>query len=603
MTVHAQFRVSRCVSACICLLALSSLLVWATAGTPGESPPPNQLKEYQAEVPKNIVELQQFRQTSSIRIRSRAGREGVATLINLNPEVNSWFLLKVAWNGSASELAFHLENPETRARRLLLDEKYPSGLVIVEGKNRYPCDLFAANVLNQAKTPQPVYQPLCDGRIYVRNQTEGHRTNLEAAVEYLRGHVWGGEKIIDLGHILMGDLQRETGKIESKAQAGAGVQPRFQHGEDLPLPALIESKYADRLLTSANLGIDLGGPERTGMTPGAWYAANGNPGVYVSILQPNLIQPAILQSYKTAVNNLDSVEASALCYLVAFDLDQFNLEYALGTDHPAVDWSDHMLLQMRDPKLPGPDGIGDSAPLVRTGLISPENAGETVSAFTGGFKREHGAFKYGTLALRNRGSHYGFIENGVVFSKLQPGLATILVLDDGSVEMKTWTDADNNLLARIRHARQNGVPIIEFDSASQSPVPGALVRQWGAGNWSGSQDRKLRTMRSGAALQKSHGKRFLIYAVFSDATPSAMARVFQAYRCDYAMLLDMNALEHTYLAVYRRSGSQLYVDHLLKGMGDVDKSSSGEVIPRFLGYPDNRDFFYVTRRNGKEVKP
>jgi hypothetical protein len=41
----------------------------------------------------------------------------------------------------------------------------------------------------------------------------------------------------------------------------------------------------------------------------------------------------------------------------------------------------------------------------------------------------------------------------------------------------------------------------------------------------------------------------------------------------------------------------------LKGMGDVDKSSSGEVIPRFLGYPDNRDFFYVTRRNGKEVKP
>jgi len=26
-----------------------------------------------------------------------------------------------------------------------------------------------------------------------------------------------------------------------------------------------------------------------------------------------------------------------------------------------------------------------------------------------------------------------------------------------------------------------------------------------------------------------------------------MARVFQAYQCGYAMLLDMNALEHTYL--------------------------------------------------------
>jgi hypothetical protein len=177
------------------------------------------------------------------------------------------------------------------------------------------------------------------------------------------------------------------------------------------------------------------------------------------------------------------------------------------------------------------------------------------------------------------------------------------VLDDGSVEMKTWTEADNAGLARIRHARQNGVALIEFDNTSQSPAPGALVRQWGAGNWSGSQDGKLRTMRSGAALQKGHGKRFLIYAVFSDATPSAMARIFQAYQCDYAMLLDMNALEHTYLALYRRSGSQLFVDHLLKGMSVLEKSASGELVPRFLGYADNRDFFYLTRRNGKDAMP
>ena len=215
----------------------------------------------------------------------------------------------------------------------------------------------------------------------------------------------------------------------------------------------------------------------------------------------------------------------------------------------------------------------------------------------------HGAFKYGDLALKNHGSHYGFIESGVVFSKLQPGLATLFVLDDGSIEMKTWAESDNKLLARIKHARQNGVPVIEFDPATKGPAPGALVRRWGAGNWSGSADEKLRTMRSGAALQTNHGKHFLIYAVFSDATPSAMARIFQAYRCDYAMLLDMNALEHTYLALYRRSGSQMFVDHMLKGMSDVDKSVSGELVPRFLGYPDNRDFFYLMRRNPKEVRP
>ena len=58
----------------------------------------------------------------------------------------------------------------------------------------------------------------------------------------------------------------------------------------------------------------------------------------------------------------------------------------------------------------------------------PKMLQERWPAFTGGFKREHGAFRYGDLAQKNHGSHYGFVENGVVFSKLQPGLATIIVL-------------------------------------------------------------------------------------------------------------------------------------------------------------------------------
>ena len=545
------------------------------------------------EAPKTIVELQQFRQSSSMRIKSQAGRQGAATLINLNPAINVWYLLKVAWE-DAPEVAYHLENANPRTRQLILDEKYPLGLVIVEGRNRYRCELFgAANVLDEAKASARIYYPLCEGRVFLRNPATGHRTTLEAATDFLREHVWGAEKIISLGHILMGDVHRETGEMKT----GSTATPK---PSDAPLPAQIDSEYAGELLTSNNLGIDLEGPQRNGMTPGAWYAAVGNPGVYVSILRPNLISPAILASYKTRVNNLDSAEASALCYLIAFDLGRFHLGYALGTEHPKVGWSDHMLAKMRDPALPGPDGIGNIAPLISTGLIAPENASATVAAFTAGFKREHGAFKEGDLALVNHGTHYGFIENGVVFSKMQPGLATIFVLDDNSVEMKTWTENDNQLLARIKHARQNGVPVVEWDGASQSPAPGALVRYWGPGNWSGSEDVKLRTMRSGAAIQKNGAKRFLIYAVFSSATPSAMARIFQAYRCDYAMLLDMNALEHTYLALYRRTGSQMFVDHLLKGMSELDKSLGSEIVPRFLGYADNRDFFYVMR---KEARP
>jgi len=439
------------------------------------------------------------------------------------------------------------------------------------------------------------YAPLCDGRVFLRNPVKGHRTSLEAGAEVFRDRVWGGEKVIGVLHHVLADSHRETAEMHNEGDGGSDAVNGDVQGA--PLPAIIDAKYADRLLTPSGLGIALGVSEHAGLRPGAWYSASGNPGIYVSLIAPELIDKTILEDQRTTVNALDRVEASALCYLVAFDLGRFDLAFALGTEHPAVDWSEHIQSGVKDPRLPGPDGIGTIAPLVSTGLISPENAQRTVATFIGGFKRYHGAFKYGELASKNYGTHYGFLENGVLFSKLQPGVATIFVLDDGSIQMKTWEKQDDRLLVKVKYARQNGVPLVEFDERSQSTVPGQLVNKWGPGNWSGSEDDKLRTMRSGIAIQHSGRKRFLIYAVFSDATPSAMARVFQAYRFRYGMPLDMNALEHTYCTLYRRAGSQLVVDYLLDGMSQVDKSESGGSIPRFLGYPDNRDFFYLMRRN------
>lgn len=132
----------------------------------------------------------------------------------------------------------------------------------------------------------------------------------------------------------------------------------------------------------------------------------------------------------------------------------------------------------------------------------------------------------------------------------------------------------------------------------ERPVPGPLVNRWGPGNWSGSVEGKLRSLRAGAGLQEHDGKRFLIYGYFSTATPSAMARVFQAYRCRYAMHLDMNALEHTYLAIYRRQGTDLSIQHLIRGMSVVDTRLAEQHVPRFLTAPDNRDFFYLMKRQG-----
>lgn len=540
--------------------------------------------------PHTVLDLQPFRDVRSVALRMPSGRELTATLINLNPTIGAWYVLKLPPGNGGAERAYHLENPRPGVRSLRFDARYTAGIVILEGSTRHECDLFTGtpSPLERAAASGAVYHPLCDGRIYLRNHAAGRHTRLESAADLVRERVWAGESLLGLGHRMMGDRNLETGTVGS---AGRKERP-LQTG---PMAALLDPGASQHTIASDNLGINLAGGEKA-LAPGRWYAVSGLAGVFVSILQPGMVAAGIRQGGEKSVSALDAVESTALCYLVAFDLDQFAVGYAGGTEHPSVGWSAHMSASMRDDTLPGPDGIGTIAPLVPTGLVNPDEAPLTVATFTGGFKRDHGAFLYGELATRNRGTHYGFIENGVVLSTLQPALATLLVTADGRVEMKTWDDSDNARLRLIRHARQNGVPIVESDRNARTTVPGRLVNQWGAGNWSGSQAMKLRTIRAAAALQSTDREQYLVYAVFSAATPSAMARVFQAYQCRYAMLLDMNALEHTYMALLKRDGTALRVEYLLKGMSVVDKTSGGSVVPRFVAAPDNRDFFYVMRR-------
>ena len=383
------------------LLAGAGVLGWALA---------------QENSPKTIIELQPFRTTSSSPLKTKAGREGLGTLVNLNPAINSWYLLQVAWKNGASETV-HLENTKPREARVSLD---PAGLVIVEGKARYVCDLFGG-ALEQGRASPVAYFPLCEGRLYLRNAVKGRRTALEATVEYLRDQVWGGEKVIEVFHHVLEDRYRETGVLQS----ASGAEAKYAATDERPVAAVIDPRFANQRLMAWGLGVALvpDEPQKKGMAPGAWYTA-ANPGMWVSVIQPNFVAPSILQSYKNFVSALDGTEASSLCYLIAFDLDQYDLEYALGTEHPEVGWSPRAKAQVRNPQWPGPDGIGRKTPLVSTGLIRPDKGRRTVAAFVGGFKRTHGAFSSGDLSLRNYASHYGFIESGVVYSKLQPGLAT-----------------------------------------------------------------------------------------------------------------------------------------------------------------------------------
>ncbi len=557
--------------------------------------PAAQEEQYAALRAKSVVELQRSRTETSAAIEDRSGRRGTATLTDLNPAIREWFLLRLEWRDGASE-TYHLENPNPLKQRLLLEAGYRYGLVLDTLTGREECDLWsegAASPLAQSAKIDRPYAELCGSRIYLRNRTAGRKTTLEKATDFLRDRIIGGEKItVFVRDNFLKDSHLSTSELLA-TEAGARSRPRLASA---PVPPAVEEEFRNRSVIPAGLGLLVDAENRRELQVGRWYAVRGIPEVYVSAIQPRLVSRELLRGLAKQLNPLDEVELAALVYLVAFDLDELDLGFAVGTDHPRLGWSDRIPDSVRIPSMPGPDGFDTDAPLVRTGMVSPEAATRIVATFTGGFKRTHGAFKYSELALRDRGTHYGFLEHGTLLSKLLPGLATVVVYRGELVELKTWSAADDEDLWRVKHARQNGLALVEPDPESGEPRPGAMVPRWAHGNWSGSQEQRLRTLRAGLCLQERDTGRFLIYGYFSGATPSAMATVFLAYGCDYALMLDMNALEHTYLALYRVRNGEFLTQHLIDEMVVLDKSEGGQDLPRFVGFADNRDFFYLTRR-------
>ncbi len=550
---------------------------------------PELREQYEAARPKTALELQQFRRSETIPVSDAAGRSGLAALTSINPRVNAWHVLAFDWGSGRPRDHYHLENPLRRSQLFKLSADGGGALVVSSGGTETRCDLWggAQPALAAARASKMPYAPLCGGRVFLRNRVEGYATDLEKMTDLLRDTVWKGDDIVGfVRDSVYQDAFREDGRTEKAASASeAGTTP-------LP-DALVRPQARGVAVVPENFGLGISGGRA--MLPGRWYDVPGSPGVHASVMRPGDVADEILERNKARLNPLDEVEASALAYFVAFDLDVHEMRFAVGTDHPRLNWSSRVPASSRLDALPGPDGSGSPAPLVTTGMPGPTARGELAATFAAGFKREHGGFKWGELSARNFGSHYGFVEGGAVLSKLQPGLSTLYTLEDGTFDMKTWTREDDALLSRMAYARQNGVPLVEAGADGQ-PVVAALVNRWGPGNWSGSADAKLRTLRGGGCLLAVGKKKYLVYGYFSTATPSAMAAVFLAQGCRHALNLDMNAPEHTYMALYVRNGDRMEVRHLVRAMATVDRNVNGRFLPRFISYPDNRDLFYMVRK-------
>ena len=547
----------------------------------------DQMAEYDAVAPKSIIQLQPFRQQTTATLPSG----DPVRLISLSPRINSWFLLTLGADGAPGTSNYHIENPDPRGQTVaLIAGAVPQLALGGHGGDAVcaPWDGDPTPLATAQQSGQP-YAPICDGRLYLRNPVSGSRSTMEGVTDFLRSNIWGGDAVVNfVKSTFYQDAFAETDSTVAEAKAG---------GPDAgPGAAPLDPALGARPVIGTQTDFDLTGVDGKRMALGLWYPVTGLDGVYASAIQPRVIDPAVLQGPRRT-NALDSVEGSATDYLVAFDLSRFDLGFGLGTDHPRVNWSPRPPASVQNSALPGPDGIGNARPLVRLGMVSPADSRRTIATFTAGFKREHGAFRGGPLATVNSGSHYGFIEEGTIFSKLQPGLSTLYVLVDGTMNMKTWTTDDNALLPQIRFARQNGVPLVEPDPATGLGIPGADVTRWMNGNWSGSADADLRTLRAGVCLRDTGSARYLIYGYFSTATPSALAQVFQAYGCNYAMILDMNALELTYLSLFVRQAGDVKVEHVVPGMALSDSKVQGMRLPRFIAVPDSRDFFYMKRKD------
>lgn len=548
----------------------------------------------------SVVELQPNRLAETLE--NAAGDR--VTLVNLNPAVGAWHLLETRFGGKTTTLHLELFPLETNFGQRPTPHLWSGGLDLefLGERRRFalwtpdpgipersgaladaPALSAEITAALQGKSP---YHVLCDGMALLRTHRPGSASAMELATDVLRQHRLG-EWFVDAMKPVL---------IDGGETGDAAAAPAAPAEEDKDAPRAAWMRPSDTPAT--HLPKALGIATEAGDAPlacGRWYRAVNHPGVHVGIMIPALADDAVLASYPDRVRGAGtadrgSEEMANVAYMLAFDLDVHRFGWAAGAEHPSAEWSP--LAWAVKQTGPGPDGFKGLAPVAPVGAVPPWLADRTVAVFAGGFKRKHGVLNAHPLGKVNNGTHYGFMQQGVVLSRLWPGLASASILPDGRLDLFTWPADGDSRLPEFLHIRQNGLPLIEGVDPAGMPVPGEYVKDWKGGAWSGNIEGQQLTIRMGMGIQKHGGRSRLLLGYFTGATPNAMARVFQAYHCAYAMHLDMNSrsLCHTALITRDPATGTARAECLLRDMAPA----AGAPL-RFLQTGDTRDFFYVTR--------
>lgn len=511
-----------------------------------------------------------------------------ASLINLNTHINSAYILNLR-DKKAVDTTYNLLTISDRLQ-LRLDNTKPELVISDHQQDLYACNIEdeITEAFKRRSQPKLGYLPTCKDLLFIVVKQDGNQPTIEKGAEVVR---WlAGDSGEDLINGVKENFFADNYLVEEQAQESPDPA-QAPDTSNLPPKASIQAQYEKFSIPTNLLGLKTEGAENT-LLAGRWYPLKNFPGFFASMIEPRMVAEEILGSYRDRVNPLDGVENKAAVYVMAFSLTQYTIGWGHGTDHPGVGWSERAVNIKKDNPL-GPDGFNSIKPIIPLGHTPPSLWPNTVGTFSGGFQKRHGAFRYGELSTKEKAHHYGFMENGVLLATPSEDLATFIMLKDGGVEMKTWTEQDQGRLHLMRHIRQNGLPIIDRNELGQG-VPGQFVKFWGPGNWSGSADKELRTPRGAACIIEGPQDRYLVYAYFSGATPSGLARVFQAYGCNYAIQLDMNSPGQAYASLFqKRDNSAAFdIEHLMTAMTSGDTAGA----PRYFIKPDYKDFFYITKK-------
>lgn len=498
---------------------------------------------------------------------------GKIKLTNLNPWTNRWFILELV----GKKLSFHLENTYDQNKLSLA----VTGIAIrpPQAKEPFLCELWGQEEMlffsaKLKKFTNP-YFPLCHGLLYVRlkRNSDTQFTTTEKVTSFLRKHTSWGESLIS-------SIKPHIVRFSAEADGNGMIAHHKEHSDadDHHFPTAAKMKStAEKIPISLNnsLGIRIKNSDDH-IRYGKWHQTKLYDNVYISLFKPGLINSEIADSFKERTKKITQEERDKLIYLIAYDLDHYAINYAIGTEHPNI----NMKTLVNDTNQ-------SAVNIVAIGKIPPYRKMDAVGVFIGGFKSRHGYFKRGP----HSGKTYGYIEGGVEINPMSEGLATLLVSKSGEVDIIKWPLTSwqrAGLRKSLVAARQNGVPLIH------DYKPGRYVGHWGNGNWSGSSSGNLKTLRSAVCIsQRGESKRFLIFSGFTYATPSTIAKALMAYNCKVAMHLDMNAYMYIHNALFKKTPKGLTVEYLHKDM----EYPKGIKKHRFILDNNNRDFFYVYRRN------